>query len=139
VLGAGLTPTALYEIVPVGLAEAGMDPLRYQSPPLRTMDPGGGELLTVKLRYKEPGAESSQLLSVPFTDEGLAFEQAGGDFRFATAVAAFGLCLRDSELRGKATLADVFRWAEAGIVDDPYGDAREFLRLVDVAAGLSGR
>jgi len=137
-IGAGHTVTALYEIVPVGAELGAIDALRYQSPATRAAD-GSGELLTVALRYKEPDADRSELLNVPFTDEGRSFESAAPDLRFAAAVAAFGLCLRASPLRGNATLADVHRWAESALGPDVDGDRREFLRLVDIAAGLSGR
>jgi hypothetical protein len=54
-------------------------------------------------------------------------------------VAAFGLCLRNSPARGTATFAEVYRWAEPALGPDVHGDRREFLRLVDLASGLSGR
>jgi Ca-activated chloride channel family protein len=140
-IGAGHTVTALYEIVPAGVAlAASTDPLRYQ--PNAPRDVGApadptGELLTVKLRYKEPDGDVSQLLSSPFTDDGREFDSAAPDLRFAAAVAAFGLCLRDSAARGSATFADVYRWAEPALGADPHGDRREFLKLVDLARGLA--
>jgi len=142
-IGAGHTVTALYEIVPVGVTiAASVDPLRYQPTAPRdavqTSD-ATSELLTVKLRYKEPSADTSQLLAVPFTDDGRSFDEAGPELRFAASVAAFGLCLRRSEAAGATTLRDVYRWAEPAIGADPHGDRREFLKLVDLAAGLSGR
>ncbi|HEX6883567.1 MAG TPA: YfbK domain-containing protein, partial [Planctomycetota bacterium] len=134
-IGAGHTVTALYEVVPVGAEQATERPLRYQE---RAPRPAAlsRELLTVQLRYKQPAGTTSELLSVPFTDGGGAFEAADDDLRFATAVAAFGLCLRDSEHRGSATLSDVYRWAKDALGADPHGDRREFLKLVDVARGL---
>ena len=142
-IGAGHTVTALYEIVPVGVAlAASVDPLRYQPGPTRdavaTTD-ATTELLTVKLRYKQPTADTSELLSVPFTDDGREFAAAAPELRFAAAVAAFGLCLRNSDARGTTTFADVRAWAEPALGSDPHGDRREFLKLVDLAAGLSGR
>jgi Ca-activated chloride channel family protein len=142
-IGAGHTVTALYEIVPVGVAvAASVDPLRYQPVPTRdavSTSDATSELLTVKLRYKQPTADTSELLSVPFTDDGRPFEEAASELRFAASVAAFGLCLRRSEAAGATTLRDVYRWAEPALGEDPHGDRREFLRLVDLAAGLSGR
>jgi Ca-activated chloride channel family protein len=95
--------------------------------------------LTVKLRYKQPNSDTSELLTVPFTDDGRVFAAAAPELRFAAAVAAFGLCLRNSDARGATTFADVRAWAEPALGADPHGDRREFLRLVDLAAGLSGR
>jgi len=134
-IGAGHTVTALYEVVPVGVERATERPLRYQE---RAPRPAAlsRELLTVHLRFKQPAAATSELLSAPFTDAGGSFEAAEDDFRFATAVAAFGLCLRESEHRGSATLSDVYRWAKDAQGADPHGDRREFLKLVDVARGL---
>jgi len=57
-IGAGHSVTALYEIVPPG-AEAvtsGVDPLKYQSTKVTT---ASSEMLTLKLRYKEPESETS--------------------------------------------------------------------------------
>jgi Ca-activated chloride channel homolog len=141
-IGAGHTVTALYEIVPAGVALASVDALRYQTPDPRTApraESTSSELLTVQLRYKQPRADTSELLAVPFTDGGQGFEQAAPDLRFAASVAAFGLCLRASPQRGSATLGDVREWAERALGRDEHGDRREFLRLVDLAAGLSNR
>ena len=111
-LGAGHTVTALYEIVPVGASLAGtggdLDALKYQ-----TVRPRSGvesdEWLTVQLRYKEPDGTTSRLLTHPVRVRRPAAEPTG-DFRFAAAVAAFGLVLRESEYRGTATLDQVLRW-----------------------------
>src|SRR5690606_13462868 len=116
-LGAGHTVTALYEIIPVGVDTdveiRGVDPLRYQTPPARSSASGGGgtELGYVKVRYKRPGSETSVLLqqAVP-TRSGAA----SADFNFASAVAGFGMLLRESEFRGNLTPARVIELARAG-------------------------
>jgi len=136
-IGAGHTVTALYEITPIGAEAAAVDPLRYQAPVERTTG-GTGELLTVKLRYKAPASDLSELFTLPFTDDGASFEDAAPDFRFAAAVAAFGMCLRDSQ-RGHVNLDDVYAWAGRALGEDPHGDRREFLRLVELAMGLNWR
>ena len=139
-LGAGHTVTALYEIVPVGASFAGtagdLDDLKYQSVQLR---PGtsGDEWLTVQLRYKEPDGTTSRLLTHPVRVRRPAAEPSG-DFRFATAVAAFGLVLRDSEYRGTATLDQVLTLARGAEGSDPDGERAEFVRLVESARMLSG-
>ena len=152
-IGAGHTVTALYEIVPVGTADedrmtadgiAAVDELRYQkkgtaNTERRTQsaesgslkrDQGSNELLTLKVRYKEPDGNVSQKLEFPLVDAGRGFEQASSDFKFASAVAAFWMILRDSTHKGAATLDDVVRWAEAGESPDPGGYRAEFLSLV---------
>jgi Ca-activated chloride channel homolog len=139
-LGAGHTATALYEIVPVGASLAGtgddLADLRYQR-----VEPRPGvakdEWLTVQLRYKEPVGATSRLLTHPVRVRRVPAEPAG-DFRFASAVAAFGLVLRDSEYRGTATLDQVLQLARGAEGDDPEGERAGFVRLVESARLLSG-
>jgi Ca-activated chloride channel family protein len=59
------------------------------------------------------------------------------DIRFAAAVAAFGMLLRDSEHRGTATFGDVLALAKAGQGDDPGGYRAEFVELVEAAQAMS--
>jgi Ca-activated chloride channel family protein len=58
------------------------------------------------------------------------------DFRFAAAVAEFGLLLRDSPYRGAANLANVLSRAEQSLGADPNGHRREFVELVRKAMEL---
>ncbi|MFC7666696.1 YfbK domain-containing protein [Hymenobacter humi] len=106
-LGAGHTVTALYEIVPVGSPQPLIDNLKYQTSPAAS--PGQpnpqSEVLTVKLRYKEPQGNSSKLLAQTLAGPPTAIASATPDFRFAAAVAQFGMLLRQSEQRGSATWA----------------------------------
>lgn len=152
-IGAGHTVTALYEVVPAGAAWPGgapaVDGLKYQavsnqrsavssseaeSRKLRA--DGSGELLTMKIRYKEPAGETSSRLEFPLRDAGARFEDASQDFKFAAAVAAFGMALRDSPHRGALTLADVAAWARSGLGSDAGGYRSEFLGLVEQARPL---
>jgi Ca-activated chloride channel family protein len=157
-IGAGHTVTALYEIVPVGADEAAphdeeaprpaVDPLRYgrrpapapSRPAAATPPPAdaSAELLTVKIRYKQPEGDVSRKLEFPLVDRGASFRSADADFRFAAAVAAWGMLLRDSPHSGTATLADVLRWAEDGLAHDPQGHRAEFVELVRRSAELRG-
>jgi Ca-activated chloride channel family protein len=86
--------------------------------------------LTVKVRYKAPDGEASRLLEFPLVDQGAAFASASGDFKFAAAVAGFGLVLRDSPHKGAATLAAVEYWADQGTGSDAGGYRAEFVSLV---------
>ncbi|HVU26010.1 MAG TPA: von Willebrand factor type A domain-containing protein [Opitutus sp.] len=153
-IGAGHTVTALYEIVPVGAPPAGnrgqetgdrpaVDPLKYQRRvvasasvmgPVVKGSPESGELLTLKVRYKQPDGLVSRKLEFPLTDGGERFADASADFQFAAAVAEFGMILRDSPNKGTGSLADVQRWAEAGASNDPGGYRAEFVGLVRKAA-----
>ena len=139
-IGAGHTVTVLYEVVPAG-AEPNpaasippVDDLKYQPNPTgadkpldRTASP---ELMTVKLRYKEPDGGTSKLISQPFTDRGLEFTQAAPDLKFAAAVAEFGMILRDSEYKGNASLGAIAVWAQEGKGEDPNGYRAAFLELL---------
>jgi hypothetical protein len=92
----------------------------------------------VKLRYKEPDGARSSLMEVPLTDGGQAFQDSSPDFRFAAAVAAFGMVLRDSPHKGGSSLAKVRDWARSGLGDDTSGLRPEFLELVDRAQTVRG-
>ncbi len=138
-IGAGHTVTALYEIVPVGAPapDTGgpVDPLKYQKTADRAsaVRTGSDELLTLKVRYKEPAGNVSSKLEFPLRDEGRAFADASADFKFAAAVASFGMILRDSPHKGSATFADVTDWARAGLDQDAGGYRAEFIGLVKTA------
>ena len=135
-LGAGHTVTALYEVVPVGVAvpREDVDDLRYQpqadDPPLSEFD---DEMLYVKVRYKDPDGEKSKLLEQAVADRS---GMPSTDFRFATAVAGFGMLLRDSPHAGTFSLDDVVSLAEEGKGYDPRGYRGEFIRLVEATRDL---
>ncbi|MCY4573344.1 MAG: von Willebrand factor type A domain-containing protein [Gemmatimonadetes bacterium] len=134
-LGAGHTVTALYEVVPVGTeVPRAVDALRYQpgpdDPPPAVFE---GELMFVKVRYKDPDGTTSKLLEQPVADR---VRSPSTDFRFASAVAGFGMLLRDSPHAGDLTLNDVVRLGERGKGDDPRGYRGEFIRLVEATRDL---
>lgn len=148
-IGAGHTVTALYEIVPVGAAakagegkEPAAEPLRYQKsagspapaaeslPKDLTEAAATGEILTLKLRYKEPMGDTSKLLEFPLKERGGQFNSASQDFQFAAAVASFGMILRGSEHRGSGNLSAVAEIAAGAIGNDPSGLRAEFVDLV---------
>jgi Ca-activated chloride channel homolog len=141
-IGAGHTVTALYEVVPVGVGggEVKVDALKYQRPGKKTDDtevvPPSGELLTVKIRYKAPEGDVSRKQEFPLVDGGMGFAKADGEFRFAAAVAAWGMLLRDSPHKGSATWEQVLAWAEDGLGDDAGGHRAEFVQLVRRSAEL---
>jgi Ca-activated chloride channel family protein len=141
-IGAGHSVTALYEIVPVGIdsdvAPVPVDPLKYQEDKVLSDKSSSGELLTLKLRYKLPEQDNSILLSTGVTDEGQSFARATPDFKFASAVAAFGMLLRDSEFKGDATMDGVLEIAAEGASSDPGGYRGEFLVMVRRAKRLTG-
>ena len=140
-LGAGHTVTALYEIVPVGSSQPLIDDLKYQQPRALTATMQQfitNDVLTVKLRYKEPQGLSSKLLSQALTGRPISIDKATSDFRFAAAVAQFGMLLRQSEQRGTATWAATAALADGARGSDADGYRAELVRLVRLAEGLSG-
>ena len=115
-IGAGHTVTALYEVVPVGAepdpaaSVPPVDSLKYQptTPEVASLrKPSSPEMLTVKLRYKEPAGDTSKLIERPFVDTGALFANAAADLKFAAAVAEFGMVLRDSQYKGEGSLCSV--------------------------------
>jgi Ca-activated chloride channel family protein len=143
-MGAGHTVTALYEIVPVGVkapAELapGVDPLRYQAPPAHSPVAAGGELLTVAVRYKPPGSDTSARLAQTVTDGGVTLAQASSEQRFAAAVSHFALVLRESPVVAGQTLAQSRALAQAALAGSAAEDRRELLAMIDRARSLSAR
>ncbi|HXB02822.1 MAG TPA: von Willebrand factor type A domain-containing protein [Opitutaceae bacterium] len=159
-LEAGHAVTALYEIVPVGVEPPpGGEALKHgkvesqsafakaSSSAKATADKtadkesrvegaGSKELLTVTVRYTPIEGGAGRQLEFPLTDRGATFAEASMDFKFAAAVAGFGLILRDSPLKGDATLAAVEQWAGQGLGPDVGGYRAEFIGLVHQAEKL---
>ncbi len=130
-MGSGHVVTALYEIVPAGKG-SGAPALKYQTPG-STDAAKSGEMATVKVRYKEPDGETSRLSSTTVrAGQGVAPERAA-DFDFASAVACFGMLLRESEHRGEASWAMVRDLATRGLSWDPGGWRAQFLALAGKA------
>jgi Ca-activated chloride channel family protein len=136
-IGAGHSVTALYEIVPAGqkIENSGVDELRYSK-----VEPSdtrfSGELLTVKLRYKEPGENESRLLTQGLLDRESAIENASDNLKFAAAVAEFGLLMRDSRYKGQAAFENVSALANSAKGSDLKNYRGEFLELVEKARRL---
>ena len=147
-MGAGHTVTALFEVVPRGVeinvpGPSGVDPLRYQqqpkAQPLARDAQTSREMLNLKIRYKDPEGSESRLLSVPLVDRGGSFANASADFRFAAAVAGFGMILRDSPYKGSANLDWVVATAASSRGVDKNGYRQEFIGLAQRASQIRGR
>jgi len=136
-MGSGHTVTALYEIVPAGVKIdlPGVDPLKYSAP--KQAVNATDEWLTVKMRYKHPDGDTSKELAavLPANSE----KPMNEDFRFAAAVAEFGLVLRDSPYKGNANIAEAQSRAESAAKYDPNGHRAEFIDMVRAATGLKER
>ena len=127
-VGAGACVTVLYELVPAtdGAEESG---LRYQSSSL-TDAADSGEWLTLSTRYKEPGADESQL-QTNVIDDACMTDAPSGDFLFASAVAEFGMILSGSEYKGDASFETVLDLLKQAPLNDEYRE--EFFSLVKIA------
>ena len=133
-LGSGHTVTALYEIIPRNTKSPYFDEpidLKYTvmaEPSDKNYNP---ELATIKFRYKKPdGAMSIEMVST-IANQNVTLSQASNDFKFCSAVAWFGLNLRDSKLVKNKSLKDIKSLAKEGLVDDTEGYKAEFIRLIE--------
>jgi Ca-activated chloride channel family protein len=137
-LGSGHTVTALYEIIPAGVKDSFVkiaDPLKYQLPMGEIAD--HPEIMTIKLRYKEPGGEVSKLIEKPVIDSHLPLSNTSDNFRFSAAVAEFGLLLRDSGYKQQSSYSQVVSLAKSGKGKDDAGYRSEFIRLVESASSFA--
>ncbi len=139
-LGAGHSVTALYEIIPVGVNSSfelpEVDPLRYQPNTEQFSGNNPDELMLIKLRYKQPTGDTSQLISQPLLDREISLENTSNNFRFAAAVAEFGMILRESKYQGSANLNQVVNLARQSQGQDVSGYRAEFIRLVEACKTL---
>ena len=138
-IGAGHAVTAIYEVTPVGSVAVLHDALRYAAPAADPPGPargasGSDELAFLRLRYKEPGEDTSRLIELPIARDS---DGAGTDQRFAAAIAGFGQLLRGGVYTGGWTWADAIALAEANTGDDPFGYRREAVTLMRLAESLA--
>ena len=130
-IGVGHRVSALYELIPAGHQDVPkLEPRKYQQIARPSAD-SASELLTVQLRYKPLGENTSRLLTLPL-QSGLRGE-VSTDFRFAAAVAGFAMLLSDSQHLGDFTWQDCLQLARAGRGEDAEGYRAEFYRLVEAA------
>ncbi len=136
-IGSGHTVTALYEITPVDSASRLVDDLRYVVPATAVKPVGAAdadEIAWLRLRYKRPGEDESQLIEQPvMANAATEFDQAPEEARFAAAVAAFGQILRQSPHIEDIDMEAVLEIAKSARGDDPFGYRAEFLQLVRLA------
>jgi Ca-activated chloride channel family protein len=135
-MGSGHTVTALYEIVPAGIKDdysVSVDPLKYQKPGPFPATKASGEMLTIKFRYKQNDSSASKMSLVTVNDEPKNLNSTSADFRFAAAVAEFGMLLRDSQYKQQATFDQAINMAKAAKGEDQDGYRSEFIRLAESA------
>ncbi len=141
-IGSGHSVTAIYEVTPKGSPAVLNDDLRYKAAekPKADATANAGELAFLKIRYKKPDGDRSELITTPVTEANAvpSLAEAPNDVRFSVAVAAFG-----QKLSGVSALSDysydaVVDLAAASRGADPFGYRSEFVNLVRLAKGLSG-
>ena len=146
-IGAGHTVTALYQVLPASRERAQNLAAAHKSkyvadgdevkaePAVELID--SPEMLTVKLRYKKPAEDTSVEFELPVIDKETKWQDASGDFKFAAAVAGYGMVLRESEHKGTLNLDKVRKMAEEGRGSDSHGLRQEFIDMVTRSMALS--
>ena len=130
-IGSGHSVTALYELAMVGSGAERVAPLRYGAKrPSKEADPD--EYAFVKVRYKLPDSDTSEVSSWPVTrgHERRTATDALREARFAAAVAGFGQLLSNGRYTEDFGYDDVLALAREAKGEDPLGYRGEFLRLV---------
>ncbi len=135
-LGSNHTVTALYEIIPAGVKSdyltAQPDDLKYTKTETNSNN-YSNELATVKFRYKKPDGEKSIEMVQTIENKSVAIDKASDDMKFSSAVAWFGLKLRDSKLIADKSSEAIVKLAKQGNSNDGEGYKAEFIRLVEGA------
>ncbi len=132
-LGVGHTVTALYEIIPHGVESSfstSLPELKYSTPQTKSSGNFPQELGTVKFRYKKPDGDKSTEMIHIIKNQAVPLTQSSPDFKFCSAVAWFGLKLRDSQWIENKNTQDIIQLAKQGLSNDPEGYRLEFIRLV---------
>ncbi len=137
-IGAGHHVTALYELVPVGknIPVANVEASKFVQPAKVKGD--SPESLSVRLRFKPPEGDKSALIERGVVDENLDYSRASLDFKFASAVAGFGMILRNSPSRNSLSYAAVIELATPTLAYDPHGYRKELIELIGKAKQISG-
>jgi len=134
-LGSNHTVTALYEIVPAGVKSDYLnqqpDDLKYTK--TETASGNSNELATVKFRYKKPDGDKSIEMVQVIQNKSVSLDKASADLKFSSAVAWFGLKLRDSKLIADKSSEDIANLARQGMSNDREGYKAEFVRLVETS------
>jgi Ca-activated chloride channel family protein len=139
-IGAGHTVTALYEITLKG-KKGRIDPLRYDSSQASKAKASSSELAFLRLRYKQPDADKSQLIEYPLNKNMIKknLSTATNNFRFSAAVAAFGELLRGGTYAENMNYDAVLKLVRNAKGNDGNGYRGEFLNLVRTAAALDSQ
>jgi len=132
-IGAGHTVTALYEVIEARNQELDEDKyeLKYQETNVKPEAHKSKEVLTVRIRYKEPDGKKSNEISEVLVGDPIKLKKSSDNFRFSAAVAEFAMILRDSEFKGDSNIESVLKLAENSKGKDVFGYRAEFLNLAE--------
>lgn len=135
-IGSGHTVTAIYEIVSKEQTSKDnlIDELKYQED-APTSNSFNNELLTLKIRYKEPKENTSKLITHIVTNKLQKWELTNNNVQFSVAVAQFGMLLRNN-IKG-TNYKDIVALAKQAKGKDEEGYRAEFFKLVESAELLS--
>jgi Ca-activated chloride channel family protein len=138
-IGSGHAVTALYEVIPVGVESTffKIDELKYQKTTIEKSS-ASTELLTVKIRYKEPDGDVSKLITKALPDNNTR-KATSENFRWSAAVAGFGMLLRNSEFINGYTFEDATMLAESARGRDERGYRIEFINMMKSMGVLASR
>lgn len=140
-MGSGHTVVALYELIPTeGASIAGITggaksstavELKYQT----SVSTGSDELATVNVRYKAPDSDTSALITKSVMPDAEAAYTDMRNMQLASAVAEFGLLLRNSEYKGSASYEHCIGLVQS--LDLPNADETELAYLMTRANQIS--
>jgi Ca-activated chloride channel homolog len=138
-IGSGHTVTALYEIV---LNKGDVDgtevaALKYQVKNIKQEAYRNKELLTLKIRYKEPDGNKSIEYETVLKNSPVSVSKASDNFLFSAAAAEFAMLLKDSKYKGNSSYESILKMAKASKGKDEFGYRAEFINLVERASLLA--
>lgn len=135
-IGAGHSVTALYEVVLTG-DKGWVEPLKYQN--TNKTRSYSGEIATLKVRYKQPDSDSSQLIVKTLSQNDLikSLSDSSNNFKLSAAVAGFGQLLRGGKMTGDFSFEEIQNLTKNTLADDDFGYRGEFLQLVSLAKSLT--
>jgi Ca-activated chloride channel family protein len=133
-MGAGHTVTVLYEIIPAGVQSKfapDVDGLKYAKKSGHAEE--NDEVLTLKLRYKEPASDTSKLMEKTLKQNAhKSFENTSDDMRFAASAAGFAQILKASRFTESVSVNDIIKLAKGAKGKDDEGYRAEFIKVAEM-------
>ncbi len=132
-IGAGHTVTVIYEVIPAGVKSEFMPDVEKLKYTKAAASDGNGDVLTLKLRYKEPDSDTSRLMEKALKQNlYISFEKSSDDMRFAASVAQFGQIAKDSQYKGSMTIDEVIQTAKKAKGSDEEGYRADFIKMLEM-------